>query len=108
MAGFLRSDAKRTYCFARALAVLAEQARNRDHHSSDPRGQASKQQKVAQEKRHTPASPITSPVQGYVDIPTYFLGSMPDSRTITNYFAAAGPATSAVTLSTCGIYRTVG
>jgi hypothetical protein len=72
MAGFLRSDAKRTYCFARALAVLAEQARNRDHHSSDPRGQASKQQKVAQEKRHTPASPITSPVQGYVDIPTYF------------------------------------
>jgi hypothetical protein len=28
-------------------APLAEQARNRDHHSGDPCGQASKQQKVA-------------------------------------------------------------
>ena len=35
---------------------LAEQARNRDHHSGGPHGQASKQQNVAQEKRHTRAS----------------------------------------------------
>jgi len=35
---------------------LAEQARNRDHHSGGPYGQASKQRKVAQEKGHTRAS----------------------------------------------------
>src|SRR5262249_45370494 len=34
----------------------AEQARNRDHHSSDPCGQDRKQQKGAQAKNHTRAS----------------------------------------------------
>jgi len=36
--------------------TLAEQARNRDHHSSDPCSQAKKQQKVSQEHRHVHAS----------------------------------------------------
>lgn len=39
-------------------APSAEQARNRDHKSSDPCGQANKQQKVT-EKRH--ASPLLAP-----------------------------------------------
>jgi hypothetical protein len=39
-------------------APSAEQARNRDHKSSDPCGQANEQQKVTQEKKHTPASPL--------------------------------------------------
>ena len=34
-----------------------EQARNHKHHSGDEHGQARKQQKVAQEYMHTPASP---------------------------------------------------
>jgi hypothetical protein len=38
-----------------AYSQSAEQARNRDHHSSGPCGQAQKQQKVAQEKSHTRA-----------------------------------------------------
>src|SRR5262245_56940606 len=42
----------------RADARLAEQARNRDHHSSDPCGQAKKQKNITQEHRHvTPPSP---------------------------------------------------
>src|SRR5262249_47962582 len=49
---------------------LAEQARNRDHHSRDPYGQTRKQQKIAQERRHI-APPLRppSPVQGHPDIP---------------------------------------
>ena len=37
-----------------------EQARNRNHHSSDEYGQARKKQKVTREKTHTVASPLTS------------------------------------------------
>src|SRR5262249_24707362 len=36
----------------RADSPLAEQARNRDHDSSDPSSQAKKQQKIAQKHRH--------------------------------------------------------
>jgi len=41
-----------------------EQARNDNHHSGDEESQARKQQKVAQEYMHTPASPVPSRVLG--------------------------------------------
>ena len=41
-----------------------EQARNHNHHSGDEDSQAGKQQKVAQEYKHTPASPLPSPRAG--------------------------------------------
>ena len=39
----------------RADSQLAEQARNRDHHFSDPCGQTKKQQQIPQKQRHIPA-----------------------------------------------------
>src|SRR5262245_57002906 len=54
-------------------APLAEQARNRDHHSGNPPSQAYKQQKVAQEKRHTRLTATTSPMQGDVNTSKYSL-----------------------------------
>ena len=39
---------------SRLIAQLAKQTRNRDHDSSDPCGEAKKQQKVTQEHRHKP------------------------------------------------------
>src|SRR5215831_17722978 len=45
-----------------------EQTRNHDHHSGDEESQAREQQKVAQEYRHTPASPYLPPVPGDHDI----------------------------------------
>ena len=66
-------------------AQLAEQARNRDHHSGDPPDQAYKQQKVAQEKRHT-RLPATSPYRATLPFHHVALRSMPDSEAITNYY----------------------
>src|SRR5215813_272964 len=51
MAGLLRRS-------LRWKPQLAEKTRNRDQNACDPRGQAGKQQKVAQEKRHATASPL--------------------------------------------------
>src|SRR5262249_21662831 len=48
-----------------------EQARNHHHHSGDEYCQASKQQKVTQEYRHTPASPYLPRVPGDHDISSY-------------------------------------
>src|SRR5262249_29709545 len=59
-------------------APLAEQARNRDHHSGDPPSQAYKQQKVAQEKRHT-RLPATSPYRATLPFHHVALRSMPNS-----------------------------
>jgi hypothetical protein len=42
-------------------APSAEQTRNRDHKSSDPCGQANKQQKLTHEKSHAHASPLAPP-----------------------------------------------
>src|SRR5262249_61845653 len=60
--GFLRRN-------LRGKEELAEKTCNRDHDACDPRGQASKQQKVAQEKRHASYLPDTSPVLRDIDIP---------------------------------------
>src|SRR5262249_33526176 len=46
-----------------ANAQLAEQARDCEHKSSDPQGQASKQRKVAQEKKHATRPCVTVLVQ---------------------------------------------
>jgi hypothetical protein len=48
-----------------------EEARNHDHHSGDEESQAGKQQKVAQEYMHTPASPYIPPMLGHYDISSY-------------------------------------
>jgi len=48
-----------------------EEARNHDHHSGDEYSQAGKQQKVAQEYMHTPASPYLPPMLGHYDISSY-------------------------------------
>src|SRR5215813_6381844 len=45
-----------------------EQAPHHDHHSGDEESQAREQQKVAQEYKHTPASPYLPPVPGDHDI----------------------------------------
>src|SRR5262245_66646071 len=70
-------------------APLAEQARNRDHHSGDPPSQAYKEQKVAQEKRHT-RLPRNLPVPR-TTIPPCCPRSVPDSEAITNYYCVVAP-----------------
>jgi hypothetical protein len=50
-------------------APLAEQARDRDHDSSDECKQAGKQHKVTQERTHARASPSSPPVRTHVGIP---------------------------------------
>src|SRR5262245_55906853 len=57
-AGFCARYAARRKFSTRANTRLAEQSRNRNHHSSNPSGQAKKQQNVTQEHRHvTPPWP---------------------------------------------------
>jgi hypothetical protein len=51
----------------RANSPLAEQARNRDHDSSDPSSQAKKQQKITQKHKAYCASPM--PALSYLDTP---------------------------------------
>jgi hypothetical protein len=48
-----------------------EEARNHDHHSGDEESQAGKQQKVAQEYMHTPASPYLPPMLSDYDISSH-------------------------------------
>ena len=69
---------------------LAEQARNRDHHSRDPYGQTRKQQKIAQERRHI-APPLRPPplYRAILTFQGFGLRSMPDSRNITNCITPA-------------------
>jgi hypothetical protein len=66
VAGFLRSVLRGVGGYpVRALtAQLAEQTCNCDDDSSDPCGQAKKQQKVTQEQRHKapPNSPLCMPL----------------------------------------------
>jgi hypothetical protein len=71
VAGFLRSVQRGGIsCPIRALTPqLAEQARNRDHHSTGPCGQAKKQQKVTQE--HRPKRPPNFPSAGHINIQRY-------------------------------------
>src|SRR5262249_60755319 len=57
-AGFRARYSARRKLAPRADTQLAEQCRDRDHHSSDPCSQARKQKKITQEHRHvTPPSP---------------------------------------------------
>jgi hypothetical protein len=85
-----------------ADAQLAEQARNRDHDSSDKCGQAKKQQKVPQEHRHN--APLTSLVQGHLDTPSIALSPIPDTGAITKYFALALVAARPEPRVTCASY----
>jgi len=62
-AGFCARYATRRTLTPRADNQLAEQARNRDHDSSDPCGQTKKQQDIAQEHRHI-APPLYLPCDG--------------------------------------------
>jgi hypothetical protein len=90
VAGFCARYTEGVSCPIRALTVqLAEQARNRDHDSSDPCGQAKKQQKVTQEHRHK-ALP-NFPSAGHVDIQRYCPWFDIRLRNITNYFAHGDP-----------------
>jgi hypothetical protein len=80
-----------------------EQARNHHRHSGDEYSQARKQQKVAQEYRHTPASRyllcaghLDTP--RYLDTPSIVLGLLSESRTITDYLMPASLALSHVLL----------
>src|SRR5262249_6558576 len=68
---------------------LAEEAPKRDYNPPDPCGQAKEQQKVAHEERHTRASPFSSPAQGHLDTPSIAPRPIPDTGTITKYFALA-------------------
>src|SRR5262245_9416316 len=75
-------DAKADECPPESCldAQLAEQARNRDHHSAGPCGQAQKQQKVTQEHRHGRASP-SSPLCWAILAPESSVhGRVPDTR----------------------------
>src|SRR5262245_14835654 len=65
--------------FAGLNAQLDEQARDCDHKSSHPCGQAKKQQKVAQEKRHTSASPLSPLCRAMLTRQGNSFRSMPDS-----------------------------
>src|SRR5262245_57217682 len=66
-----------------------EQARNHNHHAGDEYGQAGKQQKVAHEKTHPRAFPLPPCAASMLTRRGIALRLMPDSRSITNYFALA-------------------
>src|SRR5262245_30134308 len=74
-----------------AYSQSAEQARNRDHHSSDPCGQDRKQHKISQKHGHTDASPFPSLCKTILALQSVGLCSIADSRTITNCFLPASP-----------------
>jgi hypothetical protein len=64
-----------------------EKTRNHNHHSGDEYSQARKQQKVVQEYTHTPASPYLPLCGVIMTSQAIAVGLMPDTGTITNYFA---------------------
>ena len=69
-----------------------EKARSHNHHSGDEYSQARKQQRVAQEYMHTPASPYL-PCAGLIMASQVIaLGLIPDTGTITNYFRSGAHA----------------